>query len=585
MSDSVQPNTTTNPLKKLHTLTKELAGYPAVLLLATALVFVATLAGKLTTPTIAVLLALITTTDLTTRRYLPRTRTQFTTYDGRGYLGSGHAQRYLTLATASYLAITNTPTGHSTLTTSIVIGFAVLSLTLEPITLRATRRGTLSHAHLPWAPTPRTNTPPHYPAYLANTLTPIPLALANHTPALLAITAALVTLSLALQLLSNVAALSRNRIKRTVEATLRKELTAYQPKFYLYYDAAPGTAYQIGMWLPHLDAIGERYCVILRNQNTLNEVAALTNAPVIVRNSMTKLDDVTIDSVTTVFYANNAIKNAHFVRFHQYTHIQLNHGDSDKPPSYNPAMRMYDRNFVAGQAAVERYANHGVDTAPGYFDIVGRPQIKDIQPAHKQADPTGHTMLYAPTWAGFMADSQCSSLHIGLNIINAALSAGTRIIFRPHPHARKTPALRAGCDAITARLTEHAATTGIDHVFGETAEREWSIIDCINHSDSLISDVSSVIPDYLYSGKPIILTAIGAPSLEEFLTENPIGAACYILTEDLSNLHEVIAEAVHTDTLREQRQRLRTHYLGDFPHETYDQAFLTTARRYVNGNA
>ena len=67
-----------------------------------------------------------------------------------------------------------------------------------------------------------------------------------------------------------------------------------------------------------------------------------------------------VSTLRCVFYVNNALRNVHVVRYAGVRHVQLNHGDSDKATSYNPVFRMFDRNFVAGQAAVDRFGAHGI---------------------------------------------------------------------------------------------------------------------------------------------------------------------------------------------------------------------------------
>lgn len=567
-------------LQKAHANLLELAGYPFLFAGITVALLTTVLVASPSTWIVAAVIVVLLIAEMTTRDSLPTPTRLTAPHDGRAYLGSGHALRVLLLITATASVLT--ANGGIRTQHIIIVLFVAGLLLVEPLTVRMGRRGAPQGAHLPWAAENPQSLPPQYPAYVANN---IALLVVCFFPSDLAVVITLLctAMSVVAQVATWLVASRRTNIKKHVDATLTRELAKYSPQFYVYYDAPVGTAYQLAMWLPYLDQLGERYAVILRNQATLDEVAPLTQAPIIVRKDMASLDSVIVDSVKAVFYVNNAIKNAHFVRFHQYTHIQLNHGDSDKPPSYNPAMRMYDRNFVAGQAAVERYAARGVETHPHYFEIVGRPQITGIQLTEAETVPASPTVLYAPTWAGFMADSQCSSLPIGLDIINAYVDAGARIIFRPHPHARNTPRLRAACDAITERLTALNDTTGTGHVIGEQAEREWSIIDCFNQSDILVSDVSSVVPDYLYSAKPIVLTEIGVTHREEFLTDNPIGVGCYILREDLSNLDKVVTESTTTDPLKSTRLALRSHYLGDFPAETYEEAFLTTAARYVRG--
>src|SRR5690625_6111080 len=61
----------------------------------------------------------------------------------------------------------------------------------------------------------------------------------------------------------------------------------------------------------------------------------------------------------SIFYVNASSGNNMMIRYNQYQHVYLGHGDSDKPPSYNPTHAMYAHIFAAGQGAIDRYASHG----------------------------------------------------------------------------------------------------------------------------------------------------------------------------------------------------------------------------------
>ena len=166
--------------------------------------------------------------------------------------------------------------------------------------------------------------------------------------------------------------------RRRAERRLTKTLTAYGPRFALHWDAQPGTGYQIGRWIPYLDRLGVPYVVFVRNPASFAEAERMTDQPVIVRRGSREMDPVMVSTLRCIFYVNNALRNVHVVRYAGVRHVQLNHGDSDKATSYNPVFRMFDRNFVAGQAAIDRFSAHGISTAPDFFEIVGRPQVEDV---------------------------------------------------------------------------------------------------------------------------------------------------------------------------------------------------------------
>ena len=366
--------------------------------------------------------------------------------------------------------------------------------------------------------------------------------------------------------------------RRRAERRLTRTLTAYGPRFALHWDAQPGTGYQIGRWIPYLDRLGVRYVVFVRNPASFGEAERLTDQPVLVRRGSREMDPVMVSTLRCVFYVNNALRNVHVVRYAGVRHVQLNHGDSDKATSYNPVFRMFDRNFVAGQAAVDRFGAHGISTAPDFFEIVGRPQVEDVAVAGPGRGV--RRVLYAPTWAGMHADSAYSSLPVGPAIVRGLLARGCTVVYRPHPYTRRNPGLRAASEAVTALLTEDRSRTGTAHVFGAQAEQVWSIVDCFNAVDALVSDVSSVVPDFLYSEKPFAVTAM-VGSLEGFFDEMPVARGGYVLAEDASNLDAVLDDLLGADPRRVERHRLKTYYLGDFPADRYADAFLEAARREI----
>lgn len=372
--------------------------------------------------------------------------------------------------------------------------------------------------------------------------------------------------------------------RRSTEQNLSKLLAGYEPEFALHWQAPGGTAYQVGMWLPYLERLGKKFIVIVRTEVNLRDVVALTSAPVVLRRNLNDLDAVVVPSLKAVFYTNTATRNCHMVRYTQLNHIQLNHGDSDKTPSHNPVFRMYDRNFVAGQAAIDRFAANGVSMPEDMFVIVGRPQVENVAVAQRPINQVeAPTVLYAPTWSGFYADSNYSSLRSGPTIVKALLARGCRVVFRPHPYARKSDFLKAACDEIFALLEQDAATSGRQHVFGPRAENEMTVPDCFNEADALVSDVSSVVADFLFSEKPFAMAAVSTDP-DTFVEEFPLAQVAYVLDARhgrAPNIDEVLDDLLSKDPLAEKRRAMKTYYLGDIPAEEYAERFRTEALKYI----
>ncbi len=356
-------------------------------------------------------------------------------------------------------------------------------------------------------------------------------------------------------------------LREAGEALVKRETA-----FFVYFSGTPEGGYQVEMWLPILERLQLPYAIIAREAETVAALTKLTNQPVIWANTIRALEAVLDGKRGAVFYVNTERKNADAVRFRNLTHVSLNHGDSDKPPSYSPTLAMFDRIYLAGPAAVRRFADHGVVVDPSKQVVVGRPQVADIEPAR---DAVGRPcVLYAPTWRGGVKDMNFGSLRYGSGIVAAMLERGCRVIFRPHPYSARD------AESVAQISTIDSLLQGADH-WDSRSSAAKSIVECFNESDAMITDVSSIASDYLFSGKPfaVVDTGIGGDELRNAF---PLVKCAYVIRggEDPS---ATLTSLLESDTLASARQAARVDYLGDFPSDEYANRFLTAARADIIG--
>ncbi|WP_433532370.1 CDP-glycerol glycerophosphotransferase family protein [Micromonospora sp. CA-263727] len=376
--------------------------------------------------------------------------------------------------------------------------------------------------------------------------------------------------------------LARRRFRPAAGGSaVTRALRRHQPEFVLHFSAPPGSEYQVTMWLPYLERIGRPFVVMVREPEALPAIAAATTAPVVYCPTLRNMDEVLVPSLRVAFYVNHGAKNSHCIRFTQLTHVQLHHGDSDKAPSANPVSAIFDRIFVAGPAAVDRYARAGVEIPAEKFVVVGRPQVEAIevrsQPARGLANPT---VLYTPTWTGHHADTDYCSLPVAETLLRRLLDRGATVILRAHPYTAQNPASARQLGRLHELLAADRARTGRQHLFGAAASR-LTLAESVNRADALVSDVSGVVSDWLYSGKPYTVTDMGADGAR-FTERFPLAASGYVLRRDMADLDDVLTRLLDTDPLAEARWATRRRYLGDFPAESYAEAFLTAARRELD---
>lgn len=90
------------------------------------------------------------------------------------------------------------------------------------------------------------------------------------------------------------------------------------------------------------------------------------------------------------------------------------------------------------------------------------------------------------------------------------------------------------------------------------------LYDCFNESDAMVSDISSVVSDFIASGKPYAVTDSAALGVEEFRRQNTAVRAAVILSNEASELDELLAAVAEpaADTLAADRRELKEYLLG-----------------------
>ncbi len=364
--------------------------------------------------------------------------------------------------------------------------------------------------------------------------------------------------------------------RHVTETAIRAALVDLAPSYALYYNGTGQGAYQVRMWLPYLERTGERGILVTRDPRFFAEAKRQFGLPVVLARTVEALEYVAVPSLGAFFYVNNDPKNANGVRFAGITHVHLGHGDSDKPASYSPTFAMFDRIFVAGQAAIDRFAQHGVLVPREKFVLVGRPQVEDIEVRDSDAGVERPVVLYAPTWRGGLEDSLFGSLRYGEQIVAALLAAGATVWFRPHPYSARDAESRVQIGRIDALL---AADAGRPHA-GSTDTAAHTVYECMNVSDAMVTDISSVASDYLYSNKPFAITDTGV--VDDIETAYPLARAA-VLVPVTGDLATPLAGLVGRDSRRAARAEVRSYYLGDWPPEEYPGVFVAAARAAMTG--
>ncbi|MFJ4977004.1 hypothetical protein ACIP6X_16935 [Streptomyces coeruleorubidus] len=102
---------------------------------------------------------------------------------------------------------------------------------------------------------------------------------------------------------------------------------------------------------------------------------------------------------------------------------------------------------------------------------------------------------------------------------------------------------------------------------------EPRLYDCFNVSDAMVSDISSVVSDFIASGKPYAVTDSAELGAEEFKRNNTAVRAAVILSNSAAELGELLGAVRDpaADPLAEDRKELKQYLLGPDEPASIDQ--------------
>lgn len=313
------------------------------------------------------------------------------------------------------------------------------------------------------------------------------------------------------------------------------------------------TPTHVEMWVDAIHASGVEWYVICREPHHHEYFLRTGRVKSVLAEKAALLPAAIAPSVRAVLYANNAQKNREMLKARDdLTHVQMLHGDSDKPPSYSPLTRNFDKVFVSGQMGQDRYAVNGVFIPQEKFVHVGRPQAAGMGRGKR-----GETreIVYMPTWIGRFEDTQFSSVRKADKVIREISTRfpGMRVTFKPHPLTFRDPEWAALEPRIRAALRSGK---------GRFAPEDMSALEAYKLADILVTDISSTMIDFLHTERPQVVLLPDGQDLPE--NRFPSLGAAYQVRPDLSDLGEKFSDAIGQDSLEQGRHMMRRYAFGDF---------------------
>jgi hypothetical protein len=321
-------------------------------------------------------------------------------------------------------------------------------------------------------------------------------------------------------------------------------------------------AFHLDLWIPLLRSAGTEFCLIIRNQALYRHVSKkYAKVPVALAQSSRAVQELLemFPALATILYTSNTGNNIHLLRFNHLRHVFIGHGDSEKGASAHKFFRAYDELWVAGQAHIDRFAHAPFDSGHLRFVKIGRPLLQETMvfcAAHPWRERFFRPrLLYAPTWEGYIAKEDYSSLHIAADLLMAAANTeNVEVYAKLHPLTGKVnPELKNFAGSLKLALRDKTRLWIYDPFRSfHTVLAETNIFVC---------DISSVITECLAAYAPIFVykphalgnTAFSGMPLEHF-------TYCF---SDVETFKEKLSSVIQgEDSLAPAREEAMEYYLG-----------------------
>ena len=335
-----------------------------------------------------------------------------------------------------------------------------------------------------------------------------------------------------------------------------------------YFAGDPSRTYQLVQWLDVLEILNDVHpvCIALRDPESAEVIESRTDLPLFTAQTFPELTELYAGlNAKVVLYCNNSVLNVESLLDSRRLHVHINHGESDKQSMASNNAKAYDRVFVAGEAAVQRYVAGLLEFDAGRLVRIGRPQL-DLQRTPLVPPSPRRTVLYAPTWEGDAEYNDYTSMDtLGESIVRAILAVpDVRLVYKPHPKITTslTPAV-SDAHRDVVRLVAEAARRDPDA--GHAQVLDGDILAVMPGCDALVTDVSSVGLDWLYlhTDKPIFLTdRHGDP--ERLRQQVPISRCADVVDDStVDGLTTLLRDRLEHDEHQLARVALRHHYFDD----------------------
>lgn len=316
----------------------------------------------------------------------------------------------------------------------------------------------------------------------------------------------------------------------------------------------------ISMWYPYFQKSKVDFIIIVRYPKSLKLIRDKYPEANVVYLKDKKEVDIFFDIfpyVKTCFYPSNTGNNFHLLYQTHIKHIFIGHGDSDKSSSAHKFFRVYDENWVAGQAHIDRMLNANFNFNGLKHVKIGRPNLLNILKESKldwrDRFEGRINLLYLPTWEGTYKEQNYSSLDIirqNIGIIQDKLDLKKiNISVKLHPFSGKKEKKFLNLEHSLSKEKELRVISKYD-----------SLHKYIIKSNMFICDISAVVSECLAGNAPIFLYIPKDRNIKIAQSNMPYEEYCYIFSSP-EELGQLVYRVINGDDFLWQNRLKAQEYI------------------------
>ena len=329
----------------------------------------------------------------------------------------------------------------------------------------------------------------------------------------------------------------------------------------------------LDMWIPVFEDSSVTYIVLVRNLQLFNLVKEKYPLITLIYTKGKKELDFYLNQLCCVkacFYPSNTGNNLHLLHFNDFKHIFIGHGDSDKTASAHKYFRVYDENWIAGDAHEDRFKNAGFNFSGLKQVKVGRPSLKELidisQNNWKDRFNGEFKLLYLSTWEGVYEEQNYTSVYIIKNIFKKISKDFSHISVKLHPWVGKRNKVLLKTPDQLEQFFKN------ENIKNTIAKKEIQVTELVKKANIFICDISAVITDVLSANAPIFVYIPKNKDIKLSKSKMSYEDYTYVFSNEKELIKKMNEVLNGNDYLKENREKAMEYILGK--EETLQNMFI-----------